>query len=100
LSRPFTRPTRLLPSLLSANLTVPLSIHRFLRFPPMPGWAPPEMARRELLLDQKRWIPSILHQLGLSVTTLRVFPRKHFIADVCSDIQTKGLIRPGWNDLV
>ena len=47
------------------------------------------------------WIPlQSCNQLGLSVTTLGVFLRKHFITDVCSDAQTKGLIGPGWNDLV
>jgi hypothetical protein len=46
------------------------------------------------------WIPPSCNQLGLSVTTLGVFLRKHFIADVCSDAQTKGLIGMGWNDLV
>ena len=60
----------------------------------------PEMARREPLLDQECGSPPSCNQLGLSVTTLGVFLRKHFIADVCSDGQTKGLIGPGWNDLV
>src|SRR5260370_5138800 len=46
------------------------------------------------------WIPPSCNQLGLSVTTLGVFLRKHFIADVCGDAQTKGLIGTGWNDLV
>jgi hypothetical protein len=76
----------------------------------MPGWAPnryriTEPARQKWHGASRSLIRSVdpppsCNQLGLSVTTLGVFLRKHFIADVCSDAQTKALIGPGWNDLV
>jgi Surface antigen variable number repeat len=43
---------------------------------------------------------AIGNRLGLSVTTLGVLLRKHLIAEVCSDAQTKGFIGPGSNNLV
>jgi hypothetical protein len=46
-------------------------------------------------------VAKVIHrQLGLLVVALGVFLRKHLIAEVSSDAQTKRLVGPGWNNLM